>query len=808
MSTSRNVANPLAVLLVVLLTLVIACSGNSPDPTVAPTSTTSGTSTPANSATPTPTESPTSTAVPPTATASTTVSITCGGPDTDSDGLPDCYEEFIGTSVFDEDTDGDNLSDHEEVVSKAFDPVSNNFQFNPLIADIPTISFSLTSVPEISINYTTSEGQSLSITNTEQTETATQVRTSETSEEGTSIEVGGSPFPRGGVSVTNSWTREQVRENRRAQSRALTATSDSSVTTTGGEIAVSLKVINEGFQTVTLSSLSVAAFEAAQPGRNSLVPIGNLQFDGTFDAIQIGPNSETPVPLIFGRELSLGKALDLLDDSSSMVLQASAWQAVDPEGRSYTHNLTDIQSKDALVTIDYGPRIEQETGRATERYYVSTVGDFDTKSVTVGDALERILRIGFTTGTSEWGAAGGPGQTFEGLLSIRDVETDPEARGRWIVVLGELSESGASETVRVFDNLVEAYDLRSIELRKGSSLMMTFVEDVDGDGIFSREELTYGTSDESSDTDRDGSTDFEEIREGWSIPITRIISRIVYSDPTDPDLDEDGLIDGEERLQGTDPRRADTDGDGIRDRDDSPFTGSDMYEVAEFTFDGNLQNLSNTSAIASIVDPEYRRDRFGNLNSSLYLNGTWETTDTIPQTLPPQPPGASLTVSDLFSAESTNGTAWSFWIRPEVLATQGLLSAGPDNGPRAQMWNFSNGGVFLLGSMNGRHILGSGSSTYEANEWIFVTVVFSDEDNTEGAERVSLYIDGLLTGTIVDSRECCVSIGQGDWIFGMASPIAQDGSVRQSFRGSIDDLRVFDRSLNSEEIQALYNERR
>lgn len=41
------------------------------------------------------------------------------------------------------------------------------------------------------------------------------------------------------------------------------------------------------------------------------------------------------------------------------------------------------------------------------------------------------------------------------------------------------------------------------------------------------------------------------------------------SDPSDPDTDDDGLNDGQERDLGTHPRRADTDGDGRRDRSEA-----------------------------------------------------------------------------------------------------------------------------------------------------------------------------------------------------------------------------------------------
>lgn len=203
--------------LIVVMLVMLSCQRNE-SPTVTPTpletqattapapATATATTAPAPAtSTPTAAVTPAATATPP-----GPIRINCSGPDTDSDGLPDCYEDSIGTSIFDVDTDGDNLSDYEEVVNKAFDPQANNFQFNPLIADLPTISIDLTTVPEISINYTTSQGQSSTITNTESTEIASQVRTSQTSEESQSFEAGGTAFPKGTVSVTNSWTTDQI----------------------------------------------------------------------------------------------------------------------------------------------------------------------------------------------------------------------------------------------------------------------------------------------------------------------------------------------------------------------------------------------------------------------------------------------------------------------------------------------------------------------------------------------------------------------------------------------------------------------
>ncbi len=726
--------------------------------------------------------------------------------------MPDCYEKSIGTSVFDPDTDGDALTDYQEVVNKAFDAAANNFQFNPLIADLPQISFQLTSVPEITVTYTTRDDKSFTITNTESKETASQVKTSETSEESQSLEVGGdSPFPKGTVGVTNSWSTEQTRENRKAYSTAISQTSGSSVESTGGSIAVSLKVKNRGFQVVTLQSLTVAALQVSPSNPSALVPVGNLQFDGQFSPIEIVPNGETPGTLIFSRELTLGKALSLLSDSDSLTLQASAWQATDADGRSYTHSLTDIGSKDALVIIDYGPRSERETGKVKESYYVSTVADFDAKRVSAAQALKDILRVPYTTGVTPWNVPGSVAATRNGLLSVRGVGTDPKVRGHWRVVYGALSENGATRTVKVFDNLVAAYDFDAIELRKGYSLLLAYVEDVDSDGVLSREEFVHGTSDTKPDTDSDGLTDFDEIKGGWSIPLARSLSRTVFSDPLSADSDEDSLNDGQEKQRLTDPRNRDTDGDGVRDASDGPVTAEEMYERAYFSFDGDLTNVAGGVGAASMTGPTFGIDRFGKANAALYLKGTWRSPvfqlPTPIPTAPPAPPaGATLSVTGVVASPVTLGAAWAFWVRPEVLRNQGIMNTqtGTD---RSMMWMEANGALTFGADDIGRHLIFTREPVAEAGDWVFVTGVLSDEDNTPGAERFAVYINGLLFAGVGEGRNCCVKLPTAPWTFGAPYPLVPDATKLVSFQGWMDDLRIFRRSLSAAEVRALYEER-
>ncbi len=80
--------------------------------------------------------------------------------------------------------------------------------------------------------------------------------------------------------------------------------------------------------------------------------------------------------------------------------------------------------------------------------------------------------------------------------------------------------------------------------------------DMDGDGLSDGEEISHGTSPNCVDTDHDGLSDGEEVY-------------IYKTDPTKRDTDGDGLLDSEE-VWGTygtvtDPNNADSDGDGVPD---------------------------------------------------------------------------------------------------------------------------------------------------------------------------------------------------------------------------------------------------
>ena len=87
-------------------------------------------------------------------------------------------------------------------------------------------------------------------------------------------------------------------------------------------------------------------------------------------------------------------------------------------------------------------------------------------------------------------------------------------------------------------------------------------DDFDNDGMLNKEEMVHGTDPWDADTDGDTLSDKWELENGFN--------------PLDRDMDGDGLTDSEEYDMGTDPQSRDTDSDGLNDSSEAYYHGDPL----------------------------------------------------------------------------------------------------------------------------------------------------------------------------------------------------------------------------------------
>lgn len=499
--------------------------------------------------------------------------------DTDGDGLSDYDEKNIyHTSYLKKDTDGDGISDFDEIVTYSFNSKLNNFQYNPLIADVPNIDIEIQTAPDISLNYEYTDSSGNSATSTVGTSHTTGVTTTKSNSNSNAIEaastqgqelslgvevsIGFDPSLSLSVNSTTSssytsttsseqtfsWSNEQSSENSNTYESAKAFESSHSVAASAGTIATAVKVKNAGKRTFTLTNLTLSASMLGSGGA-ILSPINNLNIDNVlqeFPQTSLAANSSTGTLIFAAPSVSAATTKSLLSSSKGMNIGVASYELVDVNGVAFAFAQEQVNASTATVIIDY------DFGGAQQKYFVSTVADPTTLTVTAKDVMEKILKLPYTTETS--------GQ----LLSIKDTTGNTQANS-WLVM--HKTGDGQTQSATIYKHDTN-YDFNSLTLKAGDVLHMVFQVDTDGDGLGRRLEAMLGTDENNSDTDGDGINDFDEMFTGWQVTYPGGTKLWVSSSPTKADTDGDGLTDLQEMQKLTDPRNQDTDGDYLIDSQD------------------------------------------------------------------------------------------------------------------------------------------------------------------------------------------------------------------------------------------------
>ncbi|MBL8748057.1 MAG: hypothetical protein JNK78_02785 [Planctomycetes bacterium] len=584
--------------------------------------------------------------------------------DTDGDGLPDFAELFAyksnpwvvdsdgdscgpngtaptdpnlwdgyellhsGTSPTLADTDGDGLTDWEEIHSGGV---------SPLVADLPRLSLDLYGDPTIVLNITdtqTSTHKSISSVLEKQQNGYQHSDTESTkmSIENTvaihqEFEIGTSNWPPSyDAKVTtdtefkhgyateslSSWTEESVRasqQNFEDETSGLTA-----ISYDDGMLWAAIRIANDSNLAFRVGDLRITAhrmkpggsFEAIGTLRLGTLGAGNqwLPFEGAAGEFVLGPSVEY-VGIVGADNLPAQVMRALVSDPTALLFEIGSYSIykLDAFGNPTVNFATigeSVVQRTGLVVVDYGNGV-------VERHMVATnvfrYPDGSGRGIRVGDALG-LLGIAHETTASADG-------TRRVLTKVGSVEAwrneeKPQIRGFWIV--GGTSATFDEPVTQDFDDLV---------LKSGERISLTFVQDRDGDFVFDSEEYLLGTDPLLEDSDGDGVSDYDEAKVGWNVAPQGLATWAVHPDPRFADFDGDYLVDGAERLLGTDPYQKDTDHDGYEDAfDPSPLVPP--------CIDATTMSMSawwNAVATGSIANDVWTKDNLQN-PGQMYLQGS------------------------------------------------------------------------------------------------------------------------------------------------------------------------------------------
>jgi hypothetical protein len=492
----------------------------------------------------------------------------------------------FGTSPTLADTDGDGRSDFQEV---------NQNSTNPLVADLPQPRLELVGGIDVTLNFQRTTGMmttsslttSLSRGMEQATNRTSGVATSSTSEislEASASVSGGFPDGVGGsVSATYGQTETRMGETSTSFEQASTVTArqayeaatsrevTSSEVITDGKLAVTFNVVNTGTRTFELKDLVVTAMTRDRLNPARLTSVATLQMPTAAATITLG-EGQSAGPFRVEATIPTGVALDLLSNPTGLVFKPASFQLVDRTGTNFAFTVGETTAnRTALLVVDYGG------DRPLEQYRVATNVARAGAARLAGLKMSEALRAAGLMKGAGWDSATNPGGVKK-LTRVRDVAAQarmPMGTSKfWAVIAADNASSRVPAATRLLDPQTDFDDL---VLMPRDQVYLTYVADEDGDGLFSREERLYRTSDTATDTDGDGLTDRQEIREGWDVfsSLPAYLGRSkVYSSPSVADADADRLTDSQEKLRGTDPNRADTDGDGATDDIDAePLRG-------------------------------------------------------------------------------------------------------------------------------------------------------------------------------------------------------------------------------------------
>ncbi len=508
---------------------------------------------------------------------------------------------YDGTSPVLADTDGDGRSDFEELA------IANR---SGHIADVPKISVVPTPNTSLGIFFTTTqttgsmmtEEFSTELTATQSNELSTTIGTTSTLSGwvSNSLDVGTSTTVEGSASGATSETTAYYEQRsavgmRQEQSMRMSVDTETSAewgvlaesiseftrsksrTISGGRITFATQIRNDGPITVRVRNLALSAslWSAATGTTRPVATMRPRQEPMEGYTLTAGES----VDVIVEAQLATPELRRVLRNTSTFVISATGYEVIDAGDEQYTLTQSRVDERTSTILIE-GPD-------GTESFKIATGSMRDADGNPIGLSVGEALTAKDLSYSSEpldqpvnsqfdrvVSFGGGETQFHDGTAPA--IDTKPYAKGN---SPGDRQvRQGWVALIRRADGRTEVRpDMFDARIFPGDYVALVWGEDQDRDGVSHVEEAYAGTSDQDTDSDDDGLSDFWELRTRWRVQVQGQPVREVTSSPTSADTDGDGVSDFDEAygapnseglLSGTDPRSPDTDGDGLTDEEE------------------------------------------------------------------------------------------------------------------------------------------------------------------------------------------------------------------------------------------------
>ena len=233
--------------------------------------------------------------------------------------------------------------------------------------------------------------------------------------------------------------------------------------------------------------------------------------------------------------------------------------------------------------------------------------------------------------------------------------------------------------------------------------------------------------------------------------------------------------------------------------------GNGLY--ASYPFSGNANDISGYFNNGTITNAILGTDRFGNASSAYEFDGTSAYIDF------------DDVLDNVFAGVGKNFSI-SLWMKPYSLMSNNIFFAknadggcsGNDRGILFRLLNNEINFTYSSSLTSGNVVFISASAPItDTTHWYHVVLTYDGTINTGGGlDRVQIYIDNQLETTYfpLSPTGSLASIQDGNAHMGMGNYLNTTGgscNATTFYEGKIDDVRIYNRVINSAEVDALFN---